>query len=436
MANPNCTTMAIMLPLKALHDEFGLREIVATSFQAAGGAGQKGMDELATRSHRCRRPSRSSWTTRAADPERDPALSIHADTLAYNVVPWLGSEAGDGYSDEEMKLAERVAQDPRPPRPQRRADVRARARHGRALHPACRATLRGRGGRRSPPDRPGRRSRPEMVVENGPTPVKWAGSDEVAVGRIRPDLADPRSLNLFVVGDNLLKGAALNTVQIAELLHERGLLGAPARVTRRLRHLTGAAGRASTAARATVYAPAVAWASWEGRAELAAGLHAELAVDAAPVRPDRLGSTRSARAISALDCPSCRRASDVDFPVREPGPLNASSASVCPLPIPAPGRTPFAAGPADREARWMALRMSRACVSLLRQAVAPKAISDWPPPASGGWRGRAGAWRGARRSGGGRRRSAASRSSNDHPGRMSAKAPGPGRRRQHPRQDS
>ena len=57
-----------------------------------------------------------------------------------------------------------------------------------------------------------------------PTPLEWAGRDEVVVGRVRKDLADPHALNLFVVGDNLLKGAALNTVQIAEKLVERGLL--------------------------------------------------------------------------------------------------------------------------------------------------------------------------------------------------------------------
>jgi aspartate-semialdehyde dehydrogenase len=65
---------------------------------------------------------------------------------------------------------------------------------------------------------------PGVVLDDLPTPVSYAGRDEVAVGRIRRDLGDERSINLFVVGDNLLKGAALNAVQIAELLLERGLL--------------------------------------------------------------------------------------------------------------------------------------------------------------------------------------------------------------------
>ena len=66
---------------------------------------------------------------------------------------------------------------------------------------------------------------PNLVVDEIPTPLEWAGRDEVAVGRVREDLHDDHALNFFVVGDNLLKGAALNTVQIAELLHERGLVG-------------------------------------------------------------------------------------------------------------------------------------------------------------------------------------------------------------------
>ena len=70
------------------------------------------------------------------------------------------------------------------------------------------------------------RAFPNLVVDDVPTPLEYAGRDEVAVGRIRRDLADPHALNFFVVGDNLLKGAALNTVQLAEALHERGLVGA------------------------------------------------------------------------------------------------------------------------------------------------------------------------------------------------------------------
>src|SRR6476659_495429 len=101
VANPNCTTMAVMLPAKALHDAFGLTTMVCTSFQAAGGAGQKGMDELHAQVD----------TVREHDLVNDGAAAagsvearVHAKALACNVVPWLGAQVEGGYSDEEMKL--------------------------------------------------------------------------------------------------------------------------------------------------------------------------------------------------------------------------------------------------------------------------------------------------------------------------------------------
>ena len=222
VANPNCTTMAVMLPAKALHDAFGLRAMVATSFQAAGGAGQKGMDELAGQID----------TVRAGDLVNDGATAaasveakIHAKTLAFNVVPWLGAEAGGGYTDEEMKLQNEsrkilaipeLAMSP--------TCVRVPVMVGHAIE--VRATFA------RPVDvgaaRAALEAFPNLVLDDVPTPLEWAGRDEVAVGRIRADLADDHALNFFVVGDNLLKGAALNTVQIAELLHARGLVGAAA----------------------------------------------------------------------------------------------------------------------------------------------------------------------------------------------------------------
>jgi aspartate-semialdehyde dehydrogenase len=227
VANPNCTTMVIMLPLKALHDAFGLREMVATSYQAAGGAGQKGMDELAAQMpllHDAREQLISAGAQAIASIEH----SIHAAPLAYNVVPWLGSPAADGYSDEELKLVNesRKILD----LPDLRVSptcVRVPVMVGHCIE--VRATF----------ERPVDQSAaiaaleafPGVVLDELPTPVKYAGRDEVAVGRVRRDLGDDHSLNLFVVGDNLLKGAALNAVQIAELLVARGLVGRAAVVT-------------------------------------------------------------------------------------------------------------------------------------------------------------------------------------------------------------
>jgi aspartate-semialdehyde dehydrogenase len=224
VANPNCTTMAIMPPLKALHDEFGLRAMVATSFQAAGGAGQKGMDELVAQVPSMMEDPAALATDGASMAARVDA-KVHAKPLAFNVVPWLGSDTGNGYTDEEMKLQNES---------RKILDI-----PGLAVSPTCvrvpvmvghaievRATFE------REPDVA--RALEVMGAHEGvelddvPTPLEWAGREPVAVGRVRKDLGDPLSLNLFVVGDNLLKGAALNTVQIAELLHERGILGARA----------------------------------------------------------------------------------------------------------------------------------------------------------------------------------------------------------------
>jgi aspartate-semialdehyde dehydrogenase len=225
VANPNCTTMTIMPPLHALHAEFGLTAIVATSFQAAGGAGQKGMDELIEQVPGLLADPQALAQRGAAAAAGVANTAVFGKPLAFNVVPLLGKDTGNGYTDEEMKLLNEsrkilaiadLAVSP--------TCVRVPVMVGHAIE--VRATFE-----REPTVA---RALEVMGAHEGvelddvPTPLEWAGREPVAVGRVRADLGDPKSLNLFVVGDNLLKGAALNTVQIAELLHERGLLTARA----------------------------------------------------------------------------------------------------------------------------------------------------------------------------------------------------------------
>jgi aspartate-semialdehyde dehydrogenase len=222
VANPNCTTMVAMLPLKALHDEFELRAIVPTSFQAAGGAGQKGIDELADQIA----PLHADVAQLCDDGATASAKvqhAVHADTLAFNVVPLLGTRGEEGYTDEELKLrneSRKILGIPDLAVSPTCVRVPVMVGHGVAV----RATF----AREVDLDRALEVlcAFPNLVVDDVPTPLHYAGRDEVAVGRIRRDLADPCSLNFFVVGDNLLKGAALNTVQLAEVLYQRGLVGA------------------------------------------------------------------------------------------------------------------------------------------------------------------------------------------------------------------
>jgi len=222
VANPNCTTMVAMLPAKALHDLYGMSAMVATSFQAAGGAGQKGIDELAEQVGPVGADVRQLVGDGAAAAAK-ATPSVHAATLAFNVVPVLGTVGENGYTDEEMKLQNEsrkilglpdLAVTP--------TCVRVPVMVGHSI--AVRATYD------REPDLDEALAAlaafPNLVLDDIPTPLEWAGRNETVVGRVRKDLADPRSLSFFVVGDNLLKGAALNTVQIAEVAVERGLVGA------------------------------------------------------------------------------------------------------------------------------------------------------------------------------------------------------------------
>ena len=217
IANPNCTTMAIMPPLKALHDLYGLRSMVVTSYQAAGGAGQSGIDELLAQV-----PVLAAHPEELADDGAAAARRVTPKTfpkpIAFNVIPQLGTLDENGYTDEEMKLQNEsrkilgipdLAVSP--------TCVRVPVVVGHSIQ--VRATFE------REPDvaeaLAAMSSHPGVLVDDLPTPLEWAGRDEVIVGRVRKDLTDPHALNLFVVGDNLLKGAALNTVQIAELVVQR-----------------------------------------------------------------------------------------------------------------------------------------------------------------------------------------------------------------------
>jgi aspartate-semialdehyde dehydrogenase len=219
--------MAIMLPLKALHDAFGLRAIVATSFQAAGGAGQKGMDEL-TGQVGVLHERRELLVSDGAGAIADVSHTVHAAPLAFNVIPWLGVPAGNGYSDEEMKLvneSRKILEIPDLEVSPTCVRVPVMVGHSIELRASFEREPRVDAALAALAAFPG------VVLDDLPTPASYAGRDDVAVGRVRRDLADPRSLNLFVVGDNLRKGAALNAVQIAELLLERGLVGGAPRAT-------------------------------------------------------------------------------------------------------------------------------------------------------------------------------------------------------------
>jgi aspartate-semialdehyde dehydrogenase len=224
IANPNCTTMVLMVPAKPLHDAFGLTEVVATSYQAAGGAGQGGIDELLAQA-KALVEDEERLRTRGVDAEAAVDAEAFSKAIAFNVLAHCGNFTDERYTDEEWKLVNESRKILHLPALRVSPTcVRVPVVVGHGI--AARFTFA----------EPVRRDEvvdalegaPGLIVEDGtgldgealayPTPLGSAGRDEVLVGRIRDDLADPHSVNLFVVGDNLLKGAALNAVQIAELV--------------------------------------------------------------------------------------------------------------------------------------------------------------------------------------------------------------------------
>jgi len=213
IANPNCTTMVMLMALAPLHRAAGLRAVVVSSFQAVSGSGHKGvatlLDEVDHFSRDRDALRTGSWT--------EPAPGFYARPIGWNVIPFAGAAADGGYTDEEMKLvnetrkildAPGVLVDPTCVRVPVVAGhgVAATAWFERDLSVAEAADLIGAA--------PG----VELWTDKVPTPLDAAGRDEVLVGRLRSTLGAPGGIALWAVGDNLRKGAALNAVQIAELL--------------------------------------------------------------------------------------------------------------------------------------------------------------------------------------------------------------------------
>jgi aspartate-semialdehyde dehydrogenase len=228
IANPNCTTMVLMVAAKPLHDAFGLTDMVATSYQAAGGAGRTGIEELLDQARRMIERS-EQLVGDGATVESGVEAQTFSKAIAFNVLAHCGAFTDARYTDEEWKLVHesRKILD----LPALRVSptcVRVPVVVGHAI--AARLTFA------EPVERDAAMAAladaPGLLVEDGtglegealayPTPLASAGRDEVLVGRVREDLGDPHSLNLWVVGDNLLKGAALNTVQLAELVAAEG----------------------------------------------------------------------------------------------------------------------------------------------------------------------------------------------------------------------
>ncbi len=217
IANPNCTTMAAMPVLKPLHDEAGLVRLIASTYQAVSGSGVAGVEELATQVEAAGDKARELAYDGSA--VSFPAAVTYARSIAYNVLPMAGAIVEDGLeeTDEEQKLRNESRKILGiPDLAVSGICVRVPVFTGHSL------AINAEFARPLTPERAKEvlASAPGVELSDIPNPLQAAGRDPSYVGRIRRDPGVPgdRGLALFISNDNLRKGAALNTVQIAELI--------------------------------------------------------------------------------------------------------------------------------------------------------------------------------------------------------------------------
>jgi len=213
VANPNCTTMVAMPVLKPLHDEAGLRRVVVSTYQSVSGGGLAAVAELESQVRKT--ADDSAALTYDGDAVDFPAASKFKATIAFNVVPMNYDVVDDGYTDEETKWRDesrKILEIPGLPVSCTCVRVPVYTGHSLSLNVEFERPLSPERAREILSQAPG------VALSDIPTPLQAAGSDPSYVGRIRRDPGVANGLALFVSGDNLRKGAALNAVQIAELL--------------------------------------------------------------------------------------------------------------------------------------------------------------------------------------------------------------------------
>jgi aspartate-semialdehyde dehydrogenase len=220
IANPNCTAITALMPLGPLHTAFGLRSLVTSSYQSVSGSGMKGVRELAEQVEKLHGQVE---TLGHPDTGALPVGVVFGRTIAFNVVPWVEriDPGGSGFTTEELKMgseARKILGIPDLAVAATAVRVPVVAGHGVSIYARFERQVGREEARKVLEDAPGLRVVDDPERGLYPTPLDAAGTDDVLVGRLRQADGDPHSLLLYAVGDNLRKGAALNAVQIAELL--------------------------------------------------------------------------------------------------------------------------------------------------------------------------------------------------------------------------
>ena len=208
IANPNCSTIQMLVALKPIHDKVGITRINVATYQAVSGTGKEAVEELAAQ-------------TAALLNGRDVECEVYPKQIAFNALPHIDDFMENGYTKEEMKMSwetKKILD----------KDIEVNATcvripvfygHSEAVHLETREPISVEDAQALLANAPGILLMDTREPGGYPTPVTdSAGKDAVSVGRIRKDITHPNGLNLWVVGDNVRKGAALNSIQIAEVL--------------------------------------------------------------------------------------------------------------------------------------------------------------------------------------------------------------------------
>ncbi|TAL12757.1 MAG: aspartate-semialdehyde dehydrogenase [Nitrospirae bacterium] len=208
IANPNCSTIQLVVALKPLHDAARIKRVVVTTFQSVSGTGKDAMDELMEE-------------TQALLSFKEPEPKVYPHQIAFNCLPHIDDFLPSGYTKEEMKLLEetrKIMGDDSILVTATTVRVPVYVGHSESVNIETEQKLSANEARALLCEAPGVLLYDDPAHKIYPTPLDAAGKDEVYVGRIREDASVPNGLNLWIVADNLRKGAALNAVQIAEEL--------------------------------------------------------------------------------------------------------------------------------------------------------------------------------------------------------------------------
>jgi aspartate-semialdehyde dehydrogenase len=214
IANPNCSTIQMVVALKPIHDAVGIERINVATYQSVSGTGKEAIAEL-------------NEQTEALIGQREARAEVYPKQIAFNVLPHIDVFMDNGYTKEEMKMVwetQKIMEDPSIRVNPTTVRVPVFYGHSEAVHIETRRKISADEARALLERAPGVVVMDERRAGGYPTPATdAAGRDPVYVGRIREDLSHPLGLDLWIVSDNIRKGAALNSVQIAEILLEKYL---------------------------------------------------------------------------------------------------------------------------------------------------------------------------------------------------------------------